>query len=88
VVARQSPALIRDLISHAGQVTACAVAPDGLRVVSASNDRTLKVWDLESGDAHAAAAGVADQDIDRERSPVLTTPDRSTNDFALAYILG
>jgi WD40 repeat protein len=25
------------------------VTPDGTRVVSASSDRTLKVWDLESG---------------------------------------
>jgi hypothetical protein len=29
-------------------VLACAVTPDGRRVVSASDDKTLKVWDLES----------------------------------------
>jgi hypothetical protein len=29
-------------------VTACAVTPDGRRVVSASHDQTLKVWDLET----------------------------------------
>jgi len=27
-------------------VSACAVTPDGRRVVSASRDKTLKVWDL------------------------------------------
>jgi WD40 repeat protein len=30
-------------------VTACAIAPDGRRVVSASEDKTLKIWDLETG---------------------------------------
>ena len=30
-------------------VTAVAVTPDGRRVVSASDDQTLKVWDLERG---------------------------------------
>ena len=28
---------------------AVAVTPDGQRAVSASKDKTLKVWDLESG---------------------------------------
>jgi WD40 repeat protein len=37
------------LAGHADRVTACAVMPDGRRVVSASADRTLKVWDLEAG---------------------------------------
>jgi WD40 repeat protein len=46
---RESPALVRDLVGHAWTVNACAVTPDGRRVVSASNDDTLKVWDLESG---------------------------------------
>lgn len=30
---------------------AVAVTPDGRRTVSGANDRTLKVWDLESGRA-------------------------------------
>jgi WD40 repeat protein len=29
-------------------VSACAVTPDGRRVISASNDRMLKLWDLET----------------------------------------
>ena len=29
-------------------VRACAVTPDGRCVVSASDDKTLKVWDLEN----------------------------------------
>ena len=38
-------------------VRACAVTPDGRRVVSASDDKTLKVWDLESGRALATLEG-------------------------------
>jgi WD40 repeat protein len=30
-------------------VSACAVTPDGLRVVSMSDDETLKVWDFKRG---------------------------------------
>jgi len=40
-------------------VTACAVTPDGRRVVSASEDGTLKVWDLASGRAEATLKGHA-----------------------------
>ena len=50
---RESSALVRDLVGHSAGVTACAVTADGRHVVSASGDRTLKVWDLESGRALA-----------------------------------
>jgi len=36
--------------AHAGGILAVAVTPDGRRVVSASKDWTLKVWDLETGE--------------------------------------
>ncbi|HEX7842651.1 MAG TPA: CHAT domain-containing protein, partial [Kofleriaceae bacterium] len=39
-------ALLSTLAGHAGWVNACAVTPDGRRVLSASWDDTLKVWDL------------------------------------------
>ena len=41
--------LLRTLQGHAWVVTAVAVTPDGRQAVSASEDLTLKVWDLESG---------------------------------------
>ena len=41
--------LIRTLEGHTGSVSAVAVTPDGRRAVSASRDRTLRLWDLESG---------------------------------------
>jgi hypothetical protein len=41
--------LFRTLAGHTDGVSAVAVTPDGRRAVSASGDRTLKVWDLQSG---------------------------------------
>jgi WD40 repeat protein len=41
--------LIRTLEGHTGGISAVAVTPDGRRAVSGSEDRTLRLWDLESG---------------------------------------
>jgi WD40 repeat protein len=41
--------LIRMLEGHTNWVNAVAVTPDGRRAVSASWDRTLRLWDLSSG---------------------------------------
>jgi WD40 repeat protein len=35
---------------HGGVVLACAVSPDGRRIVSGSSDQTLRVWDATSGE--------------------------------------
>jgi hypothetical protein len=48
LISPDSP-LIRTLTGHSGSVNGVAVTPDGRRAVSASEDHTLKVWDLESG---------------------------------------
>jgi WD40 repeat protein len=56
---RESASLKRTLDGHSSLVSACAVTPDGRRVVSASADRTLKVWDLEAGRVIATLAGHA-----------------------------
>ena len=39
------------LTGHSEQINGVALTGDGRRAVSASADRTLKVWDLESGEA-------------------------------------
>jgi NB-ARC domain-containing protein/WD40 domain-containing protein/TIR domain-containing protein/apoptotic protease-activating factor 1-like protein len=52
-------ALLRTLAGHADWVKAVAVTPDGRRAVSASTDKTLKVWDLETGLEERTLAGHA-----------------------------
>lgn len=56
---RESPELVRELVGHAGWVNACAVTPEGRHVVSGSDDRTLKVWDLATGQAVTTLEGHA-----------------------------
>jgi WD40 repeat protein/tRNA A-37 threonylcarbamoyl transferase component Bud32 len=41
--------LVAVLEGHKHEVTAVAVMPEGCRAVSGSGDRTLRLWDLESG---------------------------------------
>ncbi|MCX6581182.1 MAG: NACHT domain-containing protein [Candidatus Aminicenantes bacterium] len=36
-------------LKHSDRVRACAITPDGKTMVSASEDQTLKLWDLRSG---------------------------------------
>ncbi|MCX5800590.1 MAG: AAA family ATPase [Candidatus Eisenbacteria bacterium] len=43
------PALVRTLEGHSGDVNSVSITPDGRRAVSGAWDRTLRVWDLGSG---------------------------------------
>ena len=43
------PTCLRTLEGHTGEVTAVAVTSDGRRTVSGSVDKTLRIWDLETG---------------------------------------
>ena len=45
----ESPDLVRTLSAHEDWVHAVAVTPDGRYAVSGSNDRILKVWEVETG---------------------------------------
>jgi hypothetical protein len=40
---------VRLLTGHSGPIRAIAVTPDGARAVSASDDQTLRCWDLQTG---------------------------------------
>lgn len=42
-------ALVFTLAGHTGRVRAVAITPNGKQAISASDDHSLKVWDLESG---------------------------------------
>jgi WD40 repeat protein len=72
ITSLQSPGtgLLRTLDGHRSTVNVMAVTPDGQRVVSASWDRTLKVWDLASGRIIATLEG-----HNRTVTAVAVTPD-------------
>jgi WD40 repeat protein len=41
--------LIRTFFGHSSYVTTVAVAPDGKKIISGSCDKTIKVWDIDTG---------------------------------------
>ena len=55
---RPAPGL-RTLAGHTDFVRGCAFSPDGSRIVSASVDKTLRVWDAATGAELATLAGHA-----------------------------
>lgn len=52
--------VVHEFAGHTSEVTAVAVTPDGARMVSGSRDRTLKMWDLESGELLLTLEGHSD----------------------------
>jgi WD40 repeat protein len=41
--------LVRTLEGHSNGLNALAITPDGARVLSASKDKSIKIWDVETG---------------------------------------
>jgi WD40 repeat protein len=53
----ESPALERTLSGHKGHITAVAITPDGQRAISASYDKSLKLWNLQTGQVEQTLSG-------------------------------
>jgi WD40 repeat protein len=47
------------LAGHTGWVFSVAFSPEGQKIVSASYDRTVRVWDAATGESRQALAGHA-----------------------------
>jgi WD40 repeat protein len=52
--------LLRTLSGHSHWVRAVAVTADGKRVISGSSDKTVKVWNLETGEEQLTLSGHSD----------------------------
>ena len=52
--------LVRTLQGHTDGVNAVAISSDGRRAVSGSDDKTLRIWDLETGQTHTTLQGHTD----------------------------
>ncbi|HJH31809.1 MAG TPA: hypothetical protein C5S50_06455 [Methanosarcinaceae archaeon] len=48
---------LQTLEGHTGGVNAVAVTPDGKHAISGSDDNTLRVWDIASGEIIASFSG-------------------------------
>ena len=51
---------------HSSYVNSVAISSDGTKVVSGSDDTTVKIWDVESGDVLHTLSGERDRDSDSE----------------------
>ena len=56
---RESPSLVRTLTGHQHWVGAVSITPDGRHAVSGSDDSTLKLWDLATGQPRLTLNGHA-----------------------------
>ena len=65
--------LIRTLSGHSSSVNAIALTPDGKNVISGSLDKTIKIWDLVTGQEKFTLEGHSDS-----VNAIAVTPDAKT----------
>ena len=53
-------AALRTFTGHSGYVLSCAFSKDGRLFVSASGDKTLKIWDVQTGQCKCTLSGHSD----------------------------
>ena len=46
-----------DLIGHTNNVNCCAYSPDGKNIVTASRDKTVKLWEFKTGNCYQTLKG-------------------------------
>jgi len=87
---RASAGLIRVLTGHEASVRSVAVTPDGRRAVSASDDRTLRVWDIETGGelAKIALDGAVWAVAVAPNGTTIVAGDAGGNVYCLEYVEG
>ena len=82
------------LTGHAASVRAVALTPDGQRAVSASHDRTLRLWDLDTGaqlatvalDGRLVCVAVVPGDDAAAGAVTLLAGDAAGNVYGLRYV--
>jgi WD40 repeat protein len=81
---------VRTLAGHEAGVFAVAVTPDGRYAISASDDRTLKVWELATGRELATVAleSVPHCVTIAPDGVTIVAGDRAGNIYCLQYVEG